>query len=440
MDQDDLHDDQSGATRTPLLRGTIGTVARTVRARLDAPPPSQWAAAADTPQPTAHVHVTVPGPHDDADPIPLAVRAAAAWSWRLILIAAAVWLVAHVLGAVPIVTIPFVIALLLTAVLGPVQRRLRDGARVPHSLAAFLALLLGIAVIGAIITFVAMQISANAPRMGEQFTEFLKQAGSWLHDGPLQVSDKQLDKYLAEASDAISKNQGTLVSSAITTMSTLSEIVAGGLLLLLSTFFLLRDGEEIWRWVLGLMPAGSRRRLDQVGRVGWHTLGGYMRGVTIIATLHATTIWVVLLVLHVPMAVALAVLIFVGSFIPLIGMTVTGCFCIAVSLIEHGPGAALVVAVTIVILVQLEAHLLQPLIMSRNVEVHPLGVALSVLAGTAVAGVAGALFAVPLVAFANATLRASHLPLPPGPEDERLSSPEAACAESDAAESDAAVS
>ncbi|WP_050347619.1 AI-2E family transporter [Arsenicicoccus sp. oral taxon 190] len=419
MDQDDAtppggRGDAAADPGDPgRLRGALGSVTRTVRARLDAPPPSQWGTQAVAPT----VHVTVPErSDDDANPIPTAVRVAAAWSWRLILIVAAVYLVARGLAAAPIVTIPFVVALLLTAVLSPVQRRLHHGARVPHSLAAFLALLLGIVVIGAIVTFVVMQITANWPRMAQQFSQFIDQTAQWLRAGPLHMSDKQVEKYLQEASDTVSKNQGTLLSGAITTVSTLSEVVAGGLLLLLSTFFLLRDGEVIWRWVIGLLPSGSRRRVDQVGRVGWHTLGGYMRGVTIIATLHATTIYVVLHVLDVPMAVALSVLIFVGSFIPLIGMTVTGCFCIAVSLIEHGPGAALVVAITIVVLVQLEAHLLQPLIMSRNVEVHPLGVALSVLAGTSIAGVAGALFAVPIVAFANATLRAVNLPLPPTEE------------------------
>lgn len=402
------------------LRGAVGSITRTVRARLDAPPPSQWgstAAGQHEPMSTT-VHVTMPEPtRPESDPVPRGVRVAAAWSWRLLLIVAAVYLVAQALAAVPIVTIPFVVALLLTAVLGPVQRRLHRGAHVPHSLAAFLALLLGIAVIGAIGTFVALQISANAPRMTEQFTQFLDDASRWLREGPLRLSDSQVEKYIQELSDTISKNQGTLVTGAITTLSTLSHVIAGGLLLLLSTFFLLRDGEVIWRWVLGLLPTSSRRRIDQVGRVGWHTLGGYMRGVTIIATLHATTIYVVLHVLEVPLALALSVLIFVGSFIPLIGMTVTGIFCIIVSLIEHGPAAATVVAITIVVLVQLEAHLLQPLIMSRNVEVHPLGVALAVLAGTSVAGVAGALFAVPIVAFANATLRAVHLPLPSTEEE-----------------------
>ena len=155
------------------LRGAVGSITRTVRARLDAPPPSQWGSTASgqhEPMSTT-VHVTMPEPtRPESDPVPRGVRVAAAWSWRLLLIVAAVYLVAQALAAVPIVTILFVVALLLTAVLGPVQRRLHRGAHVPHSLAAFLALLLGIAVIGAIGTFVALQISANAHRMTEQFT------------------------------------------------------------------------------------------------------------------------------------------------------------------------------------------------------------------------------------------------------------------------------
>ncbi|WP_226346717.1 AI-2E family transporter [Agilicoccus flavus] len=343
--------------------------------------------------------------------VPGGIKEAAAWCWRLLLIAATVYLAVRVLASVPIVTVPFVVALLLTAVLGPVQKWLHRSVHIPHSLAAFVALLVGVAVIGVIGTFVGAQISANAPRMATRFIQFIDTASHWLRNGPLQVSDEQVKTYGDEITAAISRNQESLVTGALSTLSALSHAIAGALLLLLSTFFLLRDGNVIWGWILSLLPARSRARLDQVGRYGWHTLGGYMRGQTIIAALHASTIFVVLFLLDVPMAVALSVLIFVGSYVPLLGMTVTGAFCIVVSLIEHGPGAALVVGITIVVLVQLEAHLLQPLIMARNVEVHPLGVAISVLAGTAIGGIAGALFAVPLVAFLNATVRAAHMPL-----------------------------
>ncbi len=343
--------------------------------------------------------------------VPDAMREAAAWCWRFLVIGAVVLVVLKVLAMMPIVTIPFVVALLLTAVLAPVQRWLRDRVGVPHSLAAFCALLVGVAVIGLITGFIYTQVRTNAPRLAEQLTAMFDVAATWFQAGPLQLSDAQVEQYSQELQRVLTSNQERLVSGALTTLSALSHVLAGALLLLLATFFLLRDGDRIWSWVLSLLPMSSRARLDAVGRFGWRTLGGFMRGQTIIALLHASTVFVVLVVLRVPMATALSVLIFVGSYIPILGMTVTGTLCVVVSLIEHGPAAAFVVAVTILVLIQVEAHLLQPFIMARTVEVHPLGVAMAVLAGTTFGGIAGALFAVPIVAFLNATIRAAHLPM-----------------------------
>lgn len=398
-------------------RSRIESLTQEARMRLQEGAAPPWEAPPDD------VVLEPPTPNADAAPaghaggvggrsVPNGVKEAASWSWRILLIGAVVVLLAKAFAAVPIVTIPFVVSLLLTAVLGPVQRWFRDGLRVPHSLAAFLALLVGVVAIGAILAFVAGQITTNAPRMAEQLARVVESTVTWLRDGPLAVTIPNVADYGTQITNILPQYQGQLVSGAISTLSTLSEVLAGGLLLLLSTFFLLRDGDVMWTWALSLMPRDYRRRLDHVGRVGWHTLGGFVRGQTIIAILHASTVFVVLFVMHVPMAVALAVLIFVGSYIPLLGMSVTGTFCIIASLIEHGPAAAVVVAVTIVVLIQLEAHLLQPLIMARTVEVHPLGVAMAVLAGTTLGGIAGALFAVPFVAFVNATARAAHAPLP----------------------------
>lgn len=397
------------------VRGAAGRVRRTIRTRLEEPAPSQWVDVAEgSTDEEQQVTVTVRTP--EVDPGPSAavsgpVKVAAAWSWRLLVIAAAIYLIGHALQAVPVVTIPFVVALLLTSVLAPVRGFFHDQARLPHSLASFAALLVGIATIGVVATFVAMQVQGHAPELVRQFSQFLDDASVWLRNGPLHLSDRQVQNALDEAQATLTKNQDTLVSGVVSTARGLSEVIAGGLLMLLATFFLLRDGDKIWRWVLSLLPGLHRARVDQMGRVGWHTLAGYMRGVSIIALLHAVTVFLVLVALRVPMATALSVLIFVASFIPMIGMTVAGSFCVVVSLIEHGPAAALVVALTILALIQLEAHLLQPLIMSRNVEVHPLGVAMSVLVGTTIAGIPGALFSVPLVAFANAVMRARHLPL-----------------------------
>lgn len=347
--------------------------------------------------------------------VPVGLKEAAAWSWRILLVAALVYVVARALSHVPIVTIPFVTSLLLAAVLTPVRRWLNVTCRVPHSLAAFIALLIGVTAIVGILTFIVDQIRSNAPRMIDGFVSFVEQASVWLRDGPLQMNDEQVAGYATEISAFLTRNQETLLSGALATLSTLTHLIGGFLLLLLTTFFMLRDGEPIWAWTLSLLPRRARRRLDQVGRAGWHTVGGFVRGQTVIAFLHASTIFVVLWMLHVPMALALSVLIFVASYVPILGMTVAGLFCVIVSLIEHGPGAALVVGIAILVLVQLEAHLLQPLIMAHHVEVHPLGVAMAVLAGTTIGGIAGALFAVPLVAFLNATVRATSQPLPPDP-------------------------
>lgn len=415
--------DEPDAGPPPVRRGAavygrLGTLTREARARLREQQNSGW------------VELAVDGGEVDvvgqpvARTVPDAVKEAAAWSWRLLLIGVVAYLVVRGLAMVPIVTVPFVVALLLTAVLGPVQRWLRDSCHIPHSIAAFLALLLGIAAIGGVGTFVGIQISTNAPRLGARLGESITALTTWVQQGPLQVSDAQVAQYGAELQAAITRNQETLVSGALSTLSALSHAVAGALLLVLSTFFLLRDGELIWRWALSLLPRRTRPRLDRVGRFGWRTLGGFMRGQTIIALLHAVSVFVVLVLLHVPMAIVLSVLIFVGSYIPILGMTVTGTFCVVVSLIEHGPGAAVVVAVTIIVLIQAEAHLLQPLIMARTVEVHPLGVAVAVLAGTALGGIAGALFAVPTVAFLNATVRAAHLP--PGALEPAKADPEPA--------------
>jgi putative heme transporter len=188
-------------------------------------------------------------------------------------------------------------------------------------------------------------------------------------------------------------------------------VVAGALLILLSTFFFLRDGELIWRWVCSLAPAAARQRIDHAGRLGWRALGGYMRGVVLIALFHAVTVTILLFVLHVPLAAALGVVIFLGSFVPLVGITVAGALCVAVTLLEHGVPAAITVTIAIIILFQLEGHLLQPLIMSRAVEIHPLAIAVTVLSASAVAGIPGALIGVPLIAFLNTVVRALRVPL-----------------------------
>jgi predicted PurR-regulated permease PerM len=333
------------------------------------------------------------------------VRVAAAWSWRLLVIGAGLYVLAKIFVRVELVAFSFVLALFFTAVLHPLEVLLR---RVPgpRSISALLALLVGLAAFAGIGWFVTWQITSHSSQLGDQVSNFVTQTRDWLRNGPLHLKSSDIDKMADNITKAIKDHQGQLVSGAIETVRTVVEFLGALLLILLSTFFLLRDGEQIWKWTVRLFPRAAQARVDVAGRAGWRTLGGYMRGQVLIALFHGISIMIVLFVLQVPLAAALGVLIFLGSFVPLIGLTVTGALCVAVALLEHGVTAAIVVAIAIIVLVQLEAHLLQPLIMSRSVEVHPLAIALSVLTGTLVAGIVGALLAVPLVAFLNSTVHA----------------------------------
>jgi predicted PurR-regulated permease PerM len=351
---------------------------------------------------------------DAVEAVTWQVRVAAAWTWRILLIGVGIYIAARVFKRVELVAFSFVLALFLTAVLHPLERRLRRWLPGPRSLPAALALLIGVAALVGIGYFVAWQISSHSDQLGDQITRFVDKTRNWLRTGPLHLKSSDLDKLSQNITKLVKQHQGQLVSGAVKTVRTVVEGLGALLLILLSTFFLLRDGEIVWRWTLSLFPKAARRRMDVAGRVGWGAFGGYMRGQVLIALFHGISVSIVLVVLRVPLAAALGVLIFLGSFVPLIGLTVTGALCVAVTILEHGITAGIVVAIAIIVLVQVEAHLLQPLIMSRSVELHPLAIALSVLTGTILAGIPGALIAVPLVAFLNTTIRALHAPLPEG--------------------------
>jgi predicted PurR-regulated permease PerM len=339
------------------------------------------------------------------------VRVAAAWTWRLLVIGLGIYILARIFRRLELVAFSFVIALLLTAVLHPLERRLRTVIRRPRSLPAALALLTGVAALAGIAWFVVWQINNHASELGDQVTSVVNHTKHWLQTGPLHLKSSDLDKITSQITSTIKSHQSQLISGAIQTVRTVLEGLGATLLILLLTFFLLRDGETIWRWVVSLFPRTAHGRVDAAGRRGWHSLGGYMRGQLSIALFHGVSVTIVLVVLRVPLAAALGVVIFLGSFIPLIGLTIAGALCIAVAGLEHGVTAAIVVAIAIVVLFQLEAHLLQPLIMSRSVELHPVAIALTVVSGTILAGIPGALMAVPLTAFLNTTVRALRSPL-----------------------------
>lgn len=351
-----------------------------------------------------------PAPDCQAEGVTIPVRIAAAWAWRIIVIAAAGYLVVKALGLIPVVSIAFIVSLLFTAVLQPIERGLNKRVGAPKWAAVAISLLLGVAVVGVLVWFIYQQISLHYQDLLDQLAVSVKNFTQWLRDGPLHLRDDQITSLNKSAQDAFKSRQGELVGGAVATVSIVSHMAAGLFLAVLSTFFLLKEGDQIWAWVVGWFPRDVAPKIDRGGRGGWFALGGYMRGQTAIAVIHAVTMGAVLGILKVPLAIALSVVIFLGSYVPIVGITVSGVMCTAVAFIEHGVWTAAIVAGMILLLAQVEAHLAGPLIMAHQVKIHPLAVAISVLAGATLAGIAGALLAVPLVAFAHAAGKAMRHP------------------------------
>ncbi|MFG1605720.1 AI-2E family transporter [Actinoplanes sp. NPDC049265] len=340
---------------------------------------------------------------DDAE-VPHALRIAAAWSWRLIVVGVVGWALLRFVGIISIVMIPLAIALLLSALLAPAVGWLLK-LKVPRSLATFLVLICGLAAVAGTLTLVVNQFVDGLPNLTDKASDGIRQIQNWARTGPLHLSDAQVDKAIDQAQSWINANTSSLTSTGISTAATLAEILTGGLLVLFSTFFFLRDGRKIWRFLVRLFPVNARWSLSDAGDASWSTLGAYVRATVLVAFIDATGIGLALVILNVPFPFPLAALVFLGAFIPIVGASVSGAVAVLVALVDQGWVIALIVLGAVIAVQQLEGHVLQPLIMGRAVAIHPLVVIIGIASGVVVAGIIGALVSVPLIAVLNTAVR-----------------------------------
>jgi putative heme transporter len=359
-------------------------------------------------------------PHGDAT-VPSGLRTAAAWSWRLIAVLAGLYVLLYLAAYVAVVVVPVMVALLLAALLQPGAASLiRRGW--PRSLAAFLMLLVGLAVVAGIITLVIERFSAGFSDLADQVSQGLDQIRDFVVE-TFPVTQRQIDEAITSAQDAIVSNQETLTSGAITTATTVGEVFTGIVLALFTLFFFLKDGRSIWLWLVGLFPRDSRAYLDEAARRSWRTLISYVRATVAVALVDAIGIGIGLAILGVPLVIPLAALVFLGAFIPIIGSFLAGSVAVLVALVAVGPVKALIALAIVVLVMQIEGHVLQPLLLGKAVHVHPLAVVLAIAAGLLIAGIFGALIAVPVVACANVAgtylARRHDGPRPPEPRPER---------------------
>lgn len=340
--------------------------------------------------------------------VPESVRAAAAWSWRVLLIVAVIGVVVLLLAVSKVLWVPVVVALLLTVLLTPLVNVLQNRLRFPRGAAAATAVVLLLAVVVGLVTVAGRQIVTGFGDLWEQtqagFTELLDS----LADGPLELDRDQLDDYLSQAGDQLSANSSALVSGAVSASVTVGHVLAGALVALFTTLFFLKDGALIWAWLVRLLPAGSRMRVHEAGRRGLVTLTAFTRTQILVALIDAVGIGLGAVILGLPLAVPLAVLVFLASFIPFVGAIATGAIAVLVALVDQGPTTALIMLGIVLLVQQIESHVLQPLLLGHAVSLHPVAVLLSVTAGSLAAGIVGALFAVPFVATLNTVLLHLH--------------------------------
>jgi predicted PurR-regulated permease PerM len=356
----------------------------------------------------------------DSD-VPNGLRVAAAWSWRAVVVVAALYLLLRAAGYIAVVIVPVFVALLLAALLQPGAAWLRRHGW-PTPLSALTMLVVGVGVVAGIITLVVEEFVTGYPDLADQVGQGLTQIQDFAVR-TFPISQAQINEAVASAQDAIVANQETLTSGAVTTAATVGEVLTGIVLTLFTLFFFLLDGRQIWLWLVGLAPTNSQAYLDEAARRSWRTLISYVRATIAVAAFDAVFIGVGLLFLGTPLVVPLAALVFLGAFIPIIGSFLAGTVSVLVTLVAVGPVRALIALGIIVLVMQLEGHVLQPLLLGRAVSVHPLAVVLGIAAGLLIGGIFGALIAVPVIACGNVAgtylSRRHEGPRPPQPDTRR---------------------
>lgn len=349
--------------------------------------------------------------------VPAWLRTSAGWSWRILLLVAAVGLIFYATAQVQIVFIAVFLALVITSVLRPVTDWYAK--IMPRALATALAILSAFLVLGGLLTYVITSVAGQWDSLAGQFNSGIEKIFDFLENGPLPVTitSADIETWIENARTWIAEHGGDIASQAAASAGSVFEGFAVLALAIFCTIFFLARGKDMWTWFLNQLPSRSRETWIAAGGAGWYTFSGYARGTVIIALADGILAAIVLVILGVPLAAPLAVLVFIGAFIPLIGAPAAMVVAMVVALAANGVVNAALVGIFIALIGQFEGHILQPLVMGKQVSLHPVVVALAVTAGTFIAGILGAVVSVPLVAVAWAVFSKLRRKDPPMEED-----------------------
>jgi predicted PurR-regulated permease PerM len=345
--------------------------------------------------------------------VPAPLRNAAAWAWRLLLVAALVYFAFKVAVALRLLVLPFIASVLLCALLQPLVGRL-NRAGMPRLAATWVTVLVAIGVLAGIGILITDQVQAGYGRLSAEVYHTIKTVLHYLSGPPFRLNNARLDKLTSKLVTYLTQHKTLVLSTALTGGKYFIEVLAGVILTIFITFFLLKDGDHLWarlmRGFIRFRGAGPEavERSDRASGAAWHALVSYIHGTTIIAVIHATIIGISLWLLRVPLIMPLAILVFIAAYIPLVGILVVGAVAILVTLATQGWVAAVILLAIFLAENQLESHLLQPLVIGRAVRLHPLEVIIVLAIGGIVAGIPGAIVAVPTAAVISAAWRSTQ--------------------------------
>ena len=332
--------------------------------------------------------------HKGTDPwaVPVWFERAASWAWRAIVICAGAYLLLRALSALRVVFLPIFIAALLAAFAAPIRNGLRK-VGVPHTLASLAIFVAVSGIIGAGIWLVVISIGDQLIYEA-QWGVVQDDVESWLMNGPASLSEADVTQLEERIQSSLA---GGAWSVGLDRVGLLTSLVGASVLTVVLFFLFLKDGNSLWRWTMGHLRPDRRKVVDEAGRAAVEALTGYARGAAFAGVMDGAAIGAALVILDVPLALPLAVLTFFAAFFPIVGATFAGGVAVIVALVFNDPQAAIIVGVVVLAIQQFEGNVLVPVIMKRQVRLHPSIVLISLAAGAAAAGVAGAFVAVPLV-------------------------------------------
>ncbi|RKR75993.1 AI-2E family transporter [Frondihabitans australicus] len=334
------------------------------------------------------------------DTVSRGMKIAGAWGWRILVVLACLAALVWLIETLSEIVVPFLIALLISALLKPFVTGLVH-RRWPKWIAIVAVLLAAIVVFGGLILLVVLEVRSGLPALEKETTSRIKVIQDFLAGPPFNLTTSDYTKYINDAVKALQSSSSKLLSGALTGAVTGVHLLADALLCVFATIFMLIDGDGVWKWVVRLFPKRARGAVDGAGQSGWITLTTFVRVQIFVAAVDGLGVGLVAFFLGLPLAVPIGVLVFLASFIPVVGAIVSGVFAVVIALVFVGPIQAIIMLAGVLGVHLLEAHVLQPLVMGNAVKVHPLAVVFAVAGGSYVAGIPGALFAVPTIAVLN---------------------------------------